>query len=137
MSAALAERAASADATIRREMPNAIAALLDAHPGIRAVAFNGTTAERLYDRHFPRRAGDRLSVAAVDQPGPCPARLCREAGALAGACARRSTPVTALSPVAGSPVIGRNSSEAGVEPGELGVEPLHDRGAVLAQFGGA
>ena len=51
----LAERDASADATIRREAPNAIPALLDAHPGIRAVAFNGSTARRLYDRHFPRR----------------------------------------------------------------------------------
>ena len=30
--------------------------LLDHHPLIRAVAFNGTTARRLYDRHFARRA---------------------------------------------------------------------------------
>jgi hypoxanthine-DNA glycosylase len=49
------ERAASADATIRREEPNAIEALLDAHPSIAAVAFNGSGARRLYDRHFRRR----------------------------------------------------------------------------------
>lgn len=53
----LAEREASADATIRAEVPNKIPALLDAHPNIRAVAFNGTTARRLHDRHFARREG--------------------------------------------------------------------------------
>jgi double-stranded uracil-DNA glycosylase len=52
---ARAERAASADATIRREEPNAIETLLDAHPRIGAVAFNGGAARRLYDRHFCRR----------------------------------------------------------------------------------
>jgi hypoxanthine-DNA glycosylase len=49
------EREASADATIRRETPNEIGRLLDAYPGIGAVAFNGSGARRLYDRHFPRR----------------------------------------------------------------------------------
>ena len=49
------ERRASADATIRREVPNAIDGLLDSHPGIRAVAFNGSGARQLYDRHFARR----------------------------------------------------------------------------------
>lgn len=51
------ERRASADATIRREMPNAIDGLLDKHPRIRAVAFNGSGARQLYDRHFARRPG--------------------------------------------------------------------------------
>ncbi|MGH7030513.1 MAG: DNA-deoxyinosine glycosylase, partial [Stellaceae bacterium] len=54
---AAGERAASADATIRREVPNAIDRLLDAHPLIGAVAFNGGGARRLHDRHFPRRPG--------------------------------------------------------------------------------
>jgi hypoxanthine-DNA glycosylase len=49
------EREASADATIRRETPNAIPDLLDAYPRIGAVAFNGTGARRLYERHFRRR----------------------------------------------------------------------------------
>jgi hypoxanthine-DNA glycosylase len=49
----LGERDASADSSIRRERPNAIDRLLDTHPLIRAVAFNGITARRLYDRHFP------------------------------------------------------------------------------------
>jgi len=52
----MGEREKSADTTIRSERPNAIDRLLDEHRLIRAVAFNGTTARRLYDRHFPRRA---------------------------------------------------------------------------------
>jgi TDG/mug DNA glycosylase family protein len=52
----MGERERSADTTIRLERPNAIDRLLDEHPLIRAVAFNGTTARRLYDRHFRRRA---------------------------------------------------------------------------------
>jgi hypoxanthine-DNA glycosylase len=51
----MGDRERSADTTIRSERPNAIDRLLDEHPLIRAVAFNGTTARRLYDRHFRRR----------------------------------------------------------------------------------
>jgi len=69
----LAERDASADATIRREIPNEIPALLDAHPGIRAVAFNGGTARRLYDRHFPRRPG--IAYLALPSTSPAHASL--------------------------------------------------------------
>ena len=69
----LAERAASADSTIRREEPNAIPALLDAYPGIRTVAFNGSTARRLYDRHFPRREG--IVYLALPSTSPAHARL--------------------------------------------------------------
>jgi double-stranded uracil-DNA glycosylase len=52
---AMAERRASLDTEIKREVPNAIDELLDANPGIVTVAFNGGTARRLYDRHFSRR----------------------------------------------------------------------------------
>ncbi len=52
---AAAQREASADAMIRGEVPNSIDRLLAAHPGIRAVAFNGSGARRLHDRHFVRR----------------------------------------------------------------------------------
>jgi double-stranded uracil-DNA glycosylase len=54
---AMAERRASLDTEIKREMPNTIHELLDASPGIATVAFNGGTARRLYDRHFTRRPG--------------------------------------------------------------------------------
>ncbi len=70
---AVGEREASADATIRREEPNAIDRLLDMHPLIRAVAFNGTGARRLHDRHFPRRAG--LVYLALPSTSPAHARL--------------------------------------------------------------
>ena len=68
-----AERLASADTAIRAEVPNTIHALLDRHPGIRAVAFNGTGARRLYDRHFARRV--ELTYLALPSTSPAHARL--------------------------------------------------------------
>ena len=67
------EREASADASIRGERPNRIAHLLDGHPLIRAVAFNGSGARRLYDRHFPRRAD--LAYVALPSTSPAHARI--------------------------------------------------------------
>jgi hypoxanthine-DNA glycosylase len=68
-----AQRIASADSTIAGEVPNTIHQLLDAHPGIRAVAFNGSGARRLYDRHFTRHAG--LQYLALPSTSPAHARL--------------------------------------------------------------
>jgi hypoxanthine-DNA glycosylase len=68
-----AQRRASADTAIRAEVPNAIAELLQAHPGIRAVAFNGSTARRLFDRHFRRRPD--LTYLALPSTSPAHARL--------------------------------------------------------------
>jgi hypoxanthine-DNA glycosylase len=67
------DRAASADSSIRREWPNAIDRLLDTHPLIRAVGFNGTTARRLHDRHFARRPD--LTYLALPSTSPAHARL--------------------------------------------------------------
>jgi hypoxanthine-DNA glycosylase len=67
------DREASADETIRREQPNAIGRLLDQHPPIRAVAFNGTGARRLYDRHFARR--EDLTYLALPSTSPAHARI--------------------------------------------------------------
>jgi hypoxanthine-DNA glycosylase len=67
------ERRASADATIRAEVPNRIDALLGAHPRIRAVAFNGSGARRLYDRHFARRP--ELLYLPLPSTSPAYARL--------------------------------------------------------------
>ena len=69
----IGEREASADSTIRRERPNAIDRLLDTHPLIRTVAFNGTGARRLYDRHFPRHAD--LAYLALPSTSPAHARI--------------------------------------------------------------
>jgi hypoxanthine-DNA glycosylase len=66
---AMAERRASLDTEIRREVPNAIDQLLDANPAIRTVAFNGGTARRLYDRHFKRRP----ELAYLHMPSTSPA----------------------------------------------------------------
>ena len=67
------ERDASADSSIRRECPNAIDRLLDMHPLIRAVAFNGTGALRLHDRHFMRRP--EVTYLALPSTSPAHARL--------------------------------------------------------------
>jgi double-stranded uracil-DNA glycosylase len=69
----IGEREASADATIRRERPNAIDRLLDEHPLIRAVAFNGTGARRLHDRHFRRRV--EISYLAMPSTSPAHASM--------------------------------------------------------------
>ena len=74
---AAGEREASADSSIRREEPNAIHALLDRYPEIRGVAFNGSGAERLYDRHFRRRG--RLLYLSLPSTSPAHARLGFEA----------------------------------------------------------
>jgi hypoxanthine-DNA glycosylase len=70
---ASAQRLASADTTIRAEVPNAIDGLLDRHPAIRAVAFNGSGARRLYDHHFARRP--ELRYLALPSTSPAHARL--------------------------------------------------------------
>lgn len=67
------ERRASADATIRAEVPNTIDALLLSHPGIRAIAFNGSGARLLYDRHFARRP--ELVYLALPSTSPAYASL--------------------------------------------------------------
>ena len=67
------ERERSADTTIRRERPNAIDRLVTDHPLIRAVAFNGTGARRLYDRHFPRCP--ELTYIALPSTSPAHATI--------------------------------------------------------------
>jgi len=66
-------RLASADSTIRVEVPNAIPELIDAHPGIRVIAFNGSGARRLHDRHFARRPD--LTYLALPSTSPAYASL--------------------------------------------------------------
>ena len=66
---AMAERRASLDSEIKSEVPNTLHELLDANPTITAVAFNGGSARRLYDRHFQRRSG----LAYLPLPSTSPA----------------------------------------------------------------
>ena len=70
---AMAERRASLDSEIKREIPNPIHDLLDAHSGIGTVIFNGGGARRLYDRHFTRRPG--LLYLHMPSTSPAHARL--------------------------------------------------------------
>jgi hypoxanthine-DNA glycosylase len=70
---AMAERRASLDSEIKREVPNPLHDLLDAHPGIVTVAFNGGGARRLYDRHFERRPN--LAYLALPSTSPAHASL--------------------------------------------------------------
>jgi len=67
------QRLASADATIRREIPNAIDQLIASHPAIRAIAFNGSGARRLYQRHFAPLPG--LVYLALPSTSPAYASL--------------------------------------------------------------
>ena len=67
------QRLASADATIRSEIPNAIDQLIAAHPGICAIAFNGGGARRLYQRHFAPLPG--LTYLALPSTSPAYASL--------------------------------------------------------------
>jgi TDG/mug DNA glycosylase family protein len=67
------QRLASADATIRGETPNAIDELIASYTGIRAIAFNGGGARRLYHRHFTPRQG--LVYLALPSTSPAYASL--------------------------------------------------------------
>jgi double-stranded uracil-DNA glycosylase len=70
---ASAQRRASADTEIRAEVPNTIEELLARYPEIRAVAFNGSTARRLFDRHFTRHP-ERIHLA-LPSTSPAHARV--------------------------------------------------------------
>ena len=55
--AMLARRPGSMDSAMQEEVPNAIESLLERHPELRMVAFNGKKAEQLYNRFFERKPG--------------------------------------------------------------------------------
>jgi hypoxanthine-DNA glycosylase len=90
------ERDASADSSIRRECPNPINRLLETHPLIRAVAFNGTGAQRLHDRHFVRRP--EVTYLALPSTSPAHARI-GFAGKLARWAVVREAACTPLKPL--------------------------------------
>ena len=46
-------RPGSLDSNIKEEIPNAIEALLNQHPSIDTIAFNGKKAAELYKKHLP------------------------------------------------------------------------------------
>lgn len=68
-------RPGSLDSDMRAVRPNDIPALLRAHPDIRAVAFNGQTARKLYDRFFERF--EHINYIALPSTSPIPTAACR------------------------------------------------------------
>lgn len=65
-------RAGSLDKDVREAEPNDIGGLLDAHPSIRAVAFNGILSEKVYDEHFARK--DAVAYLRLPSSSPVPRR---------------------------------------------------------------
>lgn len=64
------ERTGSLDKDIRNAAPNDIPAFLHAHPDIKTVCFNGTTAQRMYDRNFERLNDMRYILLPSSSPVP-------------------------------------------------------------------
>lgn len=64
------ERPGSLDKDIRDAVPNNIPAFLFAHPDVKTVCFNGTTAQLTYDRHFQRLDDVRYILLPSSSPVP-------------------------------------------------------------------
>ncbi len=64
-----AQRVGSMDTAIIAEIPNAIDQLLDEHPTIKAICFNGQKAEKLYDKYFARKK----NIQYITLPSTSPA----------------------------------------------------------------
>ena len=69
------ERPGSLDGAIRRpsERPNDVVGLCARHPELRAIAFNGQTAARLYARHVAPLAAVDEDIALLTLPSTSPA----------------------------------------------------------------
>lgn len=61
-------RPGSADNDIRDEAPNPIRSLLETHPSIHTIIFNGKTAEKLFHRHF--KTIDGITTIALPSTSP-------------------------------------------------------------------
>lgn len=81
---ASAERSGSLDSAIRNPIPNDFATLLQAHPSLRTIAFNGQRAHALYRRHIAGLAGvphGRLTLAILPSTSPAHVRPLAEKAA--------------------------------------------------------
>ena len=71
-----ADRVGSLDANIKKPVPNDIAGLLGDSPSIRALFFNGATAERLFASHVsPSLAGSDLRSVRLPSTSPANASI--------------------------------------------------------------
>ncbi|MDL2217664.1 DNA-deoxyinosine glycosylase [Christensenellaceae bacterium OttesenSCG-928-M15] len=65
-------RQGSLDSNIKNAIPNDVTALIDRYPTLRAVAFNGTMAQAVYDRYFERKPA--LTYLLLPSSSPVPRR---------------------------------------------------------------
>lgn len=63
-------REGSLDKDIKEAVPNDILSFLPTHPAVKTVCFNGTTAQRMYDKHFERVDGIRYILLPSSSPVP-------------------------------------------------------------------
>ncbi|GHV45977.1 DNA-deoxyinosine glycosylase [Synergistales bacterium] len=63
-------RPGSLDKDIREEEPNDVAALLSENPTIRALAFNGQMAEKMYHKYNKEREGVKYILLPSSSPVP-------------------------------------------------------------------
>ena len=71
-----AHRVGSMDTDILKEIPNPIHQLLQEHPSITTVCFNGQKAEKLYDKYFDRQ--DSLHYIVLPSSSPANANFTQE-----------------------------------------------------------
>jgi len=64
-----AERKGSLDSNIKNEHPNDLDKFIETHPSLKAVAFNGKGAEKLYSKYFTRKA----NIHYISLPSTSPA----------------------------------------------------------------
>jgi TDG/mug DNA glycosylase family protein len=65
-------RKGSLDKDIKNEEPNDIASFVVSHNRLRAIAFNGAMARKMYDKYFPRYA--HLAYVVLPSSSPVPRR---------------------------------------------------------------
>ena len=63
-------RVGSLDSNILDEVPNDIVGLLDSHPSIRTVVFNGTPAHKLFKRHIGMKTLEGREVLVMPSTSP-------------------------------------------------------------------
>ena len=61
-------RPGSADSDIQNEEPNELKELLEAHPSIRTILFNGKMAEKLFHKHLKLIDGVEMKVMPSTSP---------------------------------------------------------------------
>ena len=64
-----AEREGSLDSNIKNEHPNDLDKFIEAHPSLKAIAFNGKGAEKLYSKYFTKKA----NIHYISLPSTSPA----------------------------------------------------------------